>query len=224
MTAAASRTHATDHPIPPTQAPARLIVVDDHAIVREGLRVILESDPHLRVVAESGDGICALALAQTHRPDLMLLDLRMPGMDGVEVMRQLRRTLPEQRVLIVTTYDTDEDIYNCMQAGACGYLLKDCPRQVIIEAVHEVLAGRIYVPPAISGKLVIRLSQSSLTLREQEVLSRMAMGYSNKEISNSLGISEGTIKTHAKHINEKLGAQSRTEAIALGRQRGYLNS
>jgi two-component system NarL family response regulator len=198
----------------------RVVVADDHAIVRDGLSLIIGAIPGVKVIAEAEDGHEALAQFRRHRPDLLVLDLRMPGLDGLEVVRTLIAEEPSARVLIVTTYDTDEDIYTSLKAGAKGYLLKDSPRDLIMDAVLEVLRGGTYTPARIAHKAMRHLQAAAISPREQEVLRLMASGTSNKEIGAILGIGEGTVKTHVANLLRKLGARSRTEAVANARERG----
>lgn len=209
-------------PLPATPRPHRVLVADDHAIVRDGLSLIIGAIPGVEIAGEAADGREAMQQFRALRPDLMVLDLRMPGADGLDVVRTLLAERPEARILIVTTYDTDEDIYNSLKAGARGYLLKDSPRATIMEAVKEVLAGGTYTPACIATKLVSRLGASSLSARELDVLRLVAEGRANKEIAASLGIGEGTVKSHLANLLSKLDAHSRTEAVARARQRGYL--
>ncbi len=204
------------------KSPRRVLVADDHAIVRDGLSLIIGAIPGVEIVGEAADGREAMAHFRALQPDLMVLDLRMPEADGLDVVRTLLAERPDARILIVTTYDTDEDIYNSLKAGAKGYLLKDSPREVIMEAVQEVLAGGTYTPARIATKLVSRLGASPLSARELDVLRLVADGRANKEIALSLAIGEGTVKTHLANLLTKLEAHSRTEAVARARQRGYL--
>lgn len=206
----------------PKTPKARVLVADDHAIVRDGLSLIIGAIPNVEIVGEAADGKEAMARFRSLEPDLMVLDLRMPEADGLDVVRTLLSERPDARILIVTTYDTDEDIYNSLKAGAKGYLLKDSPRDVITEAVQEILAGGTYTPARIATKLVNRLSSSPLSVRELDVLRLVAAGRTNKEISGQLAIGEGTVKTHLANLLTKLQANSRTEAVARARQRGYL--
>ncbi len=217
-------TRSTDRPAPLSAPPARkrVLIADDHAIVRDGLSLIIGAIPGVEIVGEADDGRKAMAQFRALQPDLMVLDLRMPEADGIEVVRTLLAERSDARILIVTTYDTDEDIYNSLKAGAKGYLLKDSPRELIIEAVQEVLAGRTYTPARIATKLVSRLGTPPLSVRELDVLRLVAQGRANKEIAAALSIGEGTVKTHVTNLMAKLEAQSRTEAVALARRRGYL--
>jgi two-component system, NarL family, response regulator len=200
----------------------RVGIVDDHPVVRDGLAAILGLQPDIKVVGEAGTGHEACALFDRQRPDVLLLDLKMPGMGGLEVVRTLRAAYPEARIIILTTYGGDEDIFRSLEAGARGYLLKDAPRQQILEAIRTVHAGERYLLPAIASKVAEHALQPELTGREREVLQRMARGKSNKEIGAALSISEGTVKTHVKAILAKLHAVSRTEAVMIAAGRGLV--
>jgi two-component system, NarL family, response regulator len=200
----------------------RVGIVDDHPVVRDGLAAILGLQPDIKVVGEAGTGREACALFDRQRPDVLLLDLKMPGMDGLEVVQTLCTAHPEARIIILTTYGGDEDIFRSLKAGARGYLLKDAPRQQILEAIRTVHAGERYLPAAIASKVAEHALQPELTGREREVLQGMARGKSNKEIGLALSISEGTVKTHVKAILAKLDAASRTEAVRIAAERGLV--
>ena len=200
----------------------RVGIVDDHPVVRDGLAAILSLQPDLKVVGEAATGREACALFDRQRPDVLLLDLKMPGMDGLEVVQTLCAAHPEARIVILTTYGGDEDIFWSLKAGAKGYLLKDAPRQQILEAIRTVHAGGRYLPAAIVSKVAEHALQPELTEREREVLHRMARGESNKEIGLALSIGEGTVKTHVKAILAKLDAVSRTEAVMIAAGRGLV--
>ncbi|HWQ93005.1 MAG TPA: response regulator transcription factor [Clostridia bacterium] len=202
--------------------PIRIVIADDHVVVRDGIAAILGMQPDMKVVGQASNGEEACALFEKHAPDLMLLDLRMPKMDGLDVIRRIHSRHPGARIVIVTTYDDDEDIFRALKAGAQGYLLKDASRQQISEAIRVVHAGQRYIPANVALKMAKHVSRPELTEREHEVLRRMARGESNKEIGNSLSISEGTVKTHVKSILSKLGVAGRTEAVATASQRGLV--
>lgn len=202
--------------------PIRLLIADDHPIYRDGLAGLFELQKDMTVVAQASDGREALELFLSLEPDLMLLDLRMPGMDGLSVVRTVRERVPQARILILTTYDTDEDIFASLKAGAKGYLLKDTPRQEILAAVRAIHAGQKVIPPAVALKMAERLNQEELTAREEEVLQLLATGKSNKEIGVALNIGEGTAKTHVNNILAKLGVAGRTEAVTLALKRGLV--
>ena len=206
-----------------------VILTDDHPVVRAGLRALLDASG-IDVLDEAGSGEEALRVLdrlaeQGVRPDVVLMDLQMgPGLDGVAATRAIRDRDDAPRVLILTTYDTDADIVRGVEAGASGYLLKDAPPADLVEAVHRASRGETVLAPAVAARLVNRLSSPAptLTARELDVLDAVAGGATNKEIAKHLFVSEATVKTHLVHINEKLGATSRTEAVALARRAGLL--
>jgi two-component system, NarL family, response regulator len=201
----------------------RVILVDDHPVVRDGLANIVNQQKDMRVVAEADDGDTAIALYDEHRPDVMVLDLRMPGRDGVSVVEIVLEKHPKARLLIMTTYDGDEDIFKSLSRGAKGYLLKDAPRQEILTAIRAVAADQPYTSGAIAAKALQRMVRPSLTQRELDVLQQLAEGRSNKDIGRRLHITEGTAKTHVKAILTKLDAMSRTEAVTLAHKRGLIH-
>lgn len=214
---------APEPPIPQADpAPIRVLIADDHAVVREGLAAMIGRQVDMQVVAEAGDGIEAVRLWQIHRPDVCLVDLRMPRLDGVGVIGQVRALDPKARIVILTTFDGDEDIYRGMRAGAKAYLLKDAPREQLLDCIRMVQAGNTYVPPNVAAKLAAQVSGERLTGRELEILSLMAAGDSNKAIARKLDITEGTVKTHVKSVLFKLGTTSRTEAAAVAARRGLI--
>jgi two-component system, NarL family, response regulator len=201
---------------------AKVLVVDDHALVRTGVAKIIDHEPDLDVVAEAANGLEALAAFDAYRPDVTLLDLRMPVMEGAEVVRRIRERDPQAKVIILTTYDTDDDISRALKAGAKAYVLKDISADDLIQCIHDVLAGKTYLAPAAAAKLAEGLSRVQLTPRELSSLRLMADGKSNKEIAHSLGITERTVKTHLGHLFEKLGVTSRTEAVKVATRRGLV--
>jgi two-component system NarL family response regulator len=206
-----------------TEGKIRILVVDDHRVVRLGLRAIIDAEPDMEVVAEAEDGLSGLAAHATHKPDLTLLDLRMPGMTGVEFLTALRQRVPDAAVIVLTSYDADEDVYRAVQAGARGYLLKGTlPDGVLEAAIRKVHAGQRLLAPEAAARLAERLTSPSLTPREVAVLELVAKGKSNKEISAALSLAEGTVKTHLKRIYEKLGVDDRTEAALMAVQRGIV--
>ncbi len=194
-----------------------LLIVDDHPVVRNGLRSMLAAAPGFEVLAEAADGRQAVALAEDLRPDVVLMDLRMPGGGGVAAIAELtRRGLP-CRVLVLTTYDTDTDTIPAIEAGATGYLLKDAPRDELFDAVRAVAEGRTVLSPDIAARLVTRVREprsGSLSTRELEVLRLVARGTGNRDIAAELFISEATVKTHLTHIYTKLGVKDRAAAVA----------
>jgi DNA-binding NarL/FixJ family response regulator len=200
----------------------RILIADDHTVVRDGLAAIIEQEKDMEVVAQTGDGHEAVALWKKCRPDVTLMDLRMPGFDGVEAIYEIRAADHLARIVILTTFDGDNDIYRGMHAGAKSYLLKDVRREELFQCIREVHAGRTFVPPAIAAKLVERLPAEELTPREREVLYLLAEGKPNKIIGANLSISEVTVKSHVQAIFRKLNVLSRTEAVAVANRRGLL--
>lgn len=202
--------------------PIRVMVCEDHQIVREGLVALLQAHEDFQVVAEAGDGEAALALFRQHAPDVTLIDLRMPKKDGVEVIRTLRAELPESRFLVLTTYDSEDDISRALKAGASGYLLKGTNRTTMRDAIRLVHNGRRFIPPEIAERVLPGPAAEELTEREVEVLRRIAEGLSNREIGEQLGISESTVKTHMNRLLGKLGVTDRTKALVLALKRGLV--
>lgn len=200
----------------------RVLIADDHAVVREGLAALIGRQGDMQVVGEAGDGREAVDLWREHRPHVALIDLQMPGMSGVEVIEEVRREHPSARFVILTTYDTDESVYQCVKAGAKGFVLKDAPREALLDSVRRVHAGETVLPGAAAARLAERVSGEALTGREQDVLVRLSAGRSNKEIAGDLSISETTVKSHLKSIFSKLNVLSRTEAVAVASRRGLV--
>ena len=208
------------------QAPAvvrsNVLVVDDHALLRTGVANIINQESDLHVIAEASNGLEAVEAFERHRPDVTLLDLRMPVMEGVEAVRQIRERDPHAKVIVLTTYDTDDDISRALKAGAKAYVLKDISADGLIACIHDVLAGKTYLAPAAAAKLAEGVTHIQLTPRELTALRLMADGKSNKEIAQELGISDRTVKTHLGHLFEKLGVTSRTEAVKIATRRGLV--
>ena len=202
--------------------PIRLLIADDHSVVREGLVSLVKRKSDIVIVAEASNGHEAVDLWKQHRPDVTLLDLRMPELDGVGAINEIREVDPNAQIVVLTTYDGDEDIYRAIKAGAKAYLLKDTARDALVETVRSVYGGETYLPPPIAAKLAERISGAALSRREMEVLDGMASGKSNKEIGAELFISDGTVKTHVRSIFTKLDVVSRTEAIATSTRRGLI--
>ncbi|MFI0419482.1 response regulator [Spongiactinospora sp. 9N601] len=205
----------------------RLLIVDDHPVVRDGLRGMFAAQPDMEVVGEAAGGDAALALAARERPDVVLTDLRMPGMAGAELIRRLAVQVPAARVLVLTTYDGDDDVLPAVEAGAIGYLLKDSPREELFRAVRAAATGGSVLSPAVAAKLLGRVhspapAQAELSERERTVLALVARGATNKEAAASLFISETTVKTHLAHIYTKLGVSDRAAAVATAYDRGLL--
>jgi len=207
----------------PQHGKIRVILADDHPVVRDGLAAIVNQQADMEVVGEAGDGEEALALFQALKPDVMVLDLRMPKRDGVGVMQHLIQSEPDARVLIMTTYDGDEDIFRSLSHGARGYILKDAPRQEILTAIRAINEDRTYTSSTVASKALMRMGKPSLTQRELDVLQLVAEGRSNKDIARRLDITEGTAKSHVKGILTKLDAISRTEAVAVAHRRGLVH-
>lgn len=202
-----------------------LVLVDDHPVVRGGLRVLLESEPGLKVVAEASHGVEAVEIVLQLRPDLVLMDLQMPTMGGVEATRAIVDAWPEARVLVLTTYDTDESIVTAVEAGASGYLLKDADTEVLIDGVRRAAAGEAVLAPPVAQRLVDRVRQPdamALSVRELEVLRQVARGASNADIAATLFISPATVKTHLLHIYDKLSVSDRAAAVARAYQQRIL--
>jgi two-component system, NarL family, response regulator len=204
--------------------PIDVLVVDDHPVVREGIVAMIHQQPDLRVVGEAANGPDALAAWRQLRPHVMLLDLELGGMSGLKVLQAIRTECSQARVIVLTTYDLQEDIYQAVQLGVCGYLLKDVPRLELLDAVRQVHRGAKVLPPAISAKLADRLSSEAPTPREAEVLRLLVQGLANKEIADRLGVAQATVKSHVNGLMQKLGAGSRTEAATLARAKGWLRS
>ena len=200
----------------------RILIADDHTVVREGLVSLVKRKPDMVVVAEASNGREAVDLWKQHQPDIALLDLRMPELDGVGAIKEIREHNPDAHIVVLTTFDGDEDIYRAIKAGAKGYLLKDSAREALMECIRRVHAGETCIPPTLAAKLAERVSGEALSAREIEVLQRIAAGKSNKEIGAELFISEGTVKTHVKSIFSKLDVVSRTEAVATATRRGLI--
>jgi two-component system NarL family response regulator len=205
-----------------TIAHARVLVVDDHALLRTGVANIINQEAELEVVAEAANGIDAVEAFVRYRPDVTLMDLRMPGMEGVEAIRRIRAIDAHARVVVLTTYDADEDIARALEAGAKAYILKDIAAAALVTCIREVLAGKTYLAPAAAAKLAERITQVQLTPRELAALRLLADGQSNKEIATTLEISERTVKSHLGHLFEKLGVTSRTEAVRVATRRGLV--
>ena len=202
--------------------PIRVLVVDDHAVVRSGLMLLVQHEPGMIPVAEASSGSEAITLFREHHPDVTLMDLRMKDIAGVEAITAIRQEFPEARIIILTTYDTDEDIYRGLQAGAKGYLLKDTLLDEIANAIRVVHSGKKYIPSEVGAKLSERISSSQLSDRECEVLRLVAKGKSNREISESLHVAEGTVKMHINHILTKLQVNDRTQAVVVALKRGII--
>ena len=206
-------------------SPIRVLIVDDHPVVRDGLRGMLSGEADLEVVGEAGDGAEVLATVDALRPDVILMDLRMPGMGGVDAIRALAERRSPARVLVLTTYDSDRDVVPALGAGATGYLLKDTPRTELVRAIHAAARGEVVLAPSVATRLVTQLrapAQETLSDRELEVLTLIAQGETNRGAAARLFVSEATVKTHLLHIYAKLDVGDRAAAVAVAYERGLL--
>jgi two-component system NarL family response regulator len=201
----------------------RVLIVDDHSIVRQGLATIINRDPEMTVIAQAEDGEAAIACFGEHQPDVTLMDLRMPQMGGVEAITAICTQFKPARIIVLTTYDGDEDIYRGLQAGAKGYLLKDAKPNELLNAIRMVNRGQQYIPPEVGAKLVQRMSNPELSERELEVLRLMGQGMSNSDIATALTIGESTVKSHVNRILSKLGVSDRTQAVIIAVKRGIVS-
>jgi DNA-binding NarL/FixJ family response regulator len=198
----------------------RLLLVDDHLLVRVGLRSLLETQPDMTVVAEVAGGAAAVKAFAEHKPDVTLMDLRMPDLSGTETTALIRKQFPNARVLVLTTFDNDEDVYRALEAGAAGYLLKNTEGNPLLATIRAVHAGTYQLPAPLAARLAQRRAAPELTPRELEVLLLIIKGQSNKEIGCSLNLAENTVKNHVKMVLEKLGAADRTQAATTALRRG----
>jgi DNA-binding NarL/FixJ family response regulator len=208
----------------------KVIICDDQATIRDGLEMLLSLEKDIEVVGRAEDGLEAVELAAKHHPDLVLMDLKMPGMNGLEATRQIRTSYPAVKVLVLTTYDDDEWVFDAVRAGASGYLLKDTPREELIRAVKETVLGKSFVDPAVAGKLLSRVASKQtqpaslitdkLTQREVDVLRLMARGLTNTQIAEQLYLSEGTVRNYVSAILAKLEVSDRTQAVVIAIRHG----
>jgi DNA-binding NarL/FixJ family response regulator len=208
-----------------TTEPTRVLLADDHPVVREGLRGMIDAEPDLTVVGEAGSGAEAIAMAESLCPDVVLMDLRMPDVDGVTATERILATQPEIRIVVVTTYETDADILRAVEAGAAGYLLKDASRAELADAVRDAARGKTVLAPSVAGRLVRLVRQpasAALSSREVEVLGLVARGNTNADIGRELHISEATVKTHLLRAFNKLGVSDRTAAVTTAMSLGLL--
>ena len=200
----------------------RILLADDHSALRMGLALILNMEADMEVVAQAATGEEAVALFRRHRPDITLMDLKMNGLSGVDAVAGIRAEFPAARLVILTTYDRDEDIYRSIRAGAMGYLVKDTPAAEILEAIRAVRRGRKHFPARVSDKLIERMTMQDLSERELEVLRLMAVGRSNKEIAEALSLALGTVKYHVNNILGKLSVEDRTQAVIAALKKGLV--
>jgi DNA-binding NarL/FixJ family response regulator len=205
-----------------TKPTIRVLIVEDHHVVRQGLVSLLNVVEGMEVVGEAADGVEAIAQFRKHQPDITLIDLRLPRMSGVDAIQRIRMESPQARLIVLTTYDGDEDIYRALKAGAKAYLLKGMTTDELITAIRAVHAGKSHIPPAIAEKLAERMGVEELTPREMDVLEQIVAGKSNKEIADELGVSEATVKTHINSLLGKLGVTDRTQAATAAIRRGLV--
>jgi DNA-binding NarL/FixJ family response regulator len=213
--------------------PVRILLADDQALFREGVRTLLSMEPSIEIVGEAANGVEAVEAARSVQPDLVLMDLRMPGMGGVEATRRVRDACPQSRVLVLTTFQEDEEIFDALRAGACGYLLKDTPSEKLVEAIHAAVRGESVIEPSVAAKVVAEFTRLSslgnqgssnplLSPREHDVLRQVARGRTNKEIASALHVTEGTVKNHLTNIFSRLGVLDRTQAALKARELGIV--
>ena len=214
--------------------PIKLLLVDDQSLFREGLRTILSTHPDLLIIGEAGNGMDAIQMTSELHPQVILMDLRMPKMNGVEATRRIRGANPDSQIIVLTTFDDDEDVFDALRAGAVGYLLKDVPSEKLVEAIRAAARGESFLQPSIAAKVVAEFSRLSprptvemaaserLSERECEVLSQLAQGKSNKEIGSALNLAEGTVKNHMSNILNKLGVLDRTQAALKAKEMGLI--
>jgi DNA-binding NarL/FixJ family response regulator len=200
----------------------RVFSVDDHPLLQEGLAAVINNQPDMVLVAQASNAQEAIEQFRKHRPDVTLMDLRLPDKSGIEAMIAVRTEFPEARVIMLTTFEGDVEIQRALEAGARGYMLKSMPPKELVEGIRQVHAGKKRIPPKLAAQLAEHLSDEDLTTREVEVLSQIAGGNRNRDIAEKLFITEETVKVHIKHIMEKLGASDRTQAVAIGVRRGII--
>lgn len=201
----------------------RILCVDDHDLVRKGIAAILSTEPELELIGEAHNAADALRFFRQYQPDITLMDLRLPDESGIETTRRIRTEFPAARIIALTSYDGDQDIYKALEAGVRGYLLKDMVHNEVIRAIHTVHAGKRYIPPEVSDQLNDFFPEVALTPREVDVLSLVARGFGNKEAGVVLGTASGTVKAHMQSILGKLGAKDRTHAVTIALRRGILH-
>ena len=200
----------------------RVLSVDDHPLLQEGLAAIINNQPDMVLVAQASTAQEGIQLFRKHKPDVTLMDLRLPDKSGIDAMIAVRSEFPDSRIVMLTTFEGDVEIQRALEAGARGYLLKSMPPKDLVEVIRQVHAGKKRIPPQLAAQLAEHLSDEDLTAREIEVLSQIAGGNRNRDIAEKLFITEETVKVHIKHIMEKLGASDRTQAVAIGLRRGII--
>jgi DNA-binding NarL/FixJ family response regulator len=209
----------------------KILLCDDQAVIRDGLEMLLNLEKDMQVIGSASDGAEAIELAAQKQPDLILMDLKMPGTNGIEATREIHARFPQIKILVLTTYDDDEWVFDAIRAGASGYLLKDTPRQKIVEAIRGTMDGKSFLDPAVAGKLMNQVASNQkqpasvlaerLTERELDVLRLIAKGFNNSDIAAQLHLSEGTVRNHVSAILEKLGVSDRTQAAVIAIQHGF---
>jgi DNA-binding NarL/FixJ family response regulator len=204
------------------QARIRVFSVDDHPLLRQGIATIINNQPDMSLVSQAASGTEAIRQYREHKPDVTLMDLRLPDLSGIDAMIAIRGEFPEARIIMLTTFEGDVEIQRALEAGARGYLLKSMPPSELVDVIRQVHAGKKRVPPAVAAQLAEHMGDEGLTTRETEVLRQVAGGNRNRDIAELLFISEETVKVHIKHIMEKLGAKDRTQAIAIAVRRGII--
>jgi DNA-binding NarL/FixJ family response regulator len=201
----------------------RVFSVDDHPLLREGIATLIKNQPDMVLVGEASTGREAIQQFQKHQPDVTLMDLRLPDMNGIDVMIAIRTEFPDARIVMLTTFEGDVEVQRALEAGARGYMLKSMPPKELLEVIRQVHAGKKRIPPEIAAQIAEHISDEALTEREVEVLREIAGGNRNRDIAEKLFITEETVKVHIKHIMEKLGASDRTQAVAIGVRRGIIH-